>query len=195
MNFNNSDNLGILLLCLSIIVYHSFTFSNLPINIINILKNPMVLLVLLIILTTIIKNKTYILLLIIFYFVIIVKSSENVNIYIEEEQNEKNIEDESIETDISDENDIVENDIVENDIVENGIVENDTNENNNNEVKNDKLENTLAEENMYTLLNNEVKMENDYEVVEDIKQNENIISNVTQTQLDKIQGDNFNHCK
>ena len=31
---------------------------------------------------------------------------------------------------------------------------------------------------MYTLLNNEVKMENDYEVVEDIKQNENIISNV-----------------
>ena len=114
-----------------------------------------------------------------------VKSSENINIYIEEEQNEKNIEDESIETDISDENDIVEN----------GIVENDTNENDNNEVKNDKLENTIAEENMYTLLNNEVKMENDYEVVEDIKQNENIISNVTQTQLDKIQGDNFNHCK
>lgn len=180
MNFNNSDNLGILLLCLSIIVYHSFTFSNLPINIINILKNPMVLLILLIILITIIKNKTYILLLIIFYFVIIVKSSENVNIYIGEEQNEKNIEDESIETDISDEND---------------IVENDTNENDNNEVKNNKLENTIAEENMYILLNNEVKMENDYEVVEDIKQNENIISNVTQTQLDKIQGDNFNHCK
>ena len=56
MNFNNSDNSGILLICLFIIVYHSFTFSNLPINIINILKNPMVLLVLLIILTFIIRK-------------------------------------------------------------------------------------------------------------------------------------------
>ena len=179
MNFNNTDNLVTLFLCLFIIIYHSFTFLNLPINIINILRNPLVLLILILILTFIVKNKIHILLSIILYFVVIVKSSENENVYVEKDLKEmENIEenksiyeeDESIDEEDKDEN------VSKNEM------------NNTNQVK-------IEEENMYTLLNNDVKMENDYEVVEDIKQNENIISNVTQTQLDKIQGDNFNHCK
>tara|TARA_B100001564_G_scaffold213571_1_gene179635 strand:+ start:181 stop:750 length:570 start_codon:yes stop_codon:yes gene_type:complete len=189
MNFNNTDNLVTLFLCLFIVTYHSFTFLNLPINIINILRNPLVLLILLLISTFIVKNKIHILLSIILYFVVIVKSSENDHMYIEKEMEDIK------KNDIEEEESIYEEDesIDEEDKDKNGIEDENVSKNemnNTNQVKN-----KIEEENIYTLLNNDVKMVNDYEVVKDIKQNENIISNVTQTQLDKIQGDNFNHCK
>ena len=51
-------------------------------------------------------------------------------------------------------------------------------------------------ENMYSLLNNNMSVEEDnYKKVKNINQNKNIISNVSQTQLDTIQGKNYNHCK
>ena len=37
--------------------------------------------------------------------------------------------------------------------------------------------------------------EDNYKIVKNINQNKNIISNVSQTQLDTIQGKNYNHCK
>lgn len=186
MNFNNTDNLVTLFLCLFIIIYHSFTFLNLPINIINILRNPLVLLILILILTFIVKNKIHILLSIILYFVVIVKSSENENVYVEKDLKEMENIEENKSIYEEDESIYEEDESIDEEDKDENVSKNEMN--NTNQVK-------IEEENMYTLLNNDVKMENDYEVVEDIKQNENIISNVTQTQLDKIQGDNFNHCK
>ena len=60
-----------------------------------------------------------------------------------------------------------------------------------------KLEKKQNEKNIYTLLNNTNVSEelSNYEKVSDINQNKNIISNVSQTQLDTIQGEDYNHCK
>ena len=77
---------------------------------------------------------------------------------------------------------------------ENKQNENKQNENKQNENKQN--ENKQNEKDIYTLLNNNISEElSNYEKVSNINQNKNIISNVSQTQLDTIQGEDYNHCK
>ena len=178
MNFNNTENFLNLLICLFIVIYHSFTFLNLPNNIIHILRNPIVILVLLLILSFVVKNKTLILLLIILYFVIIFKSETRANITKNEIETDSDLD--------QDDNNEIETD---SDFVQDDNVSYDNNENKQNENKQNVKD-------IYTLLNNNVSGElSNYEKVSDINQNKNIISNVSQTQLDTIQGEDYNHCK
>ena len=77
-------------------------------------------------------------------------------------------------------------------------IKNNVNENEIVEEKIHKIEKNKMNkvEDMYSLLNNTVSVEEDnYKIVKNINQNKNIISNVSQTQLDTIQGKNYNHCK
>ena len=197
MNFNNTENFLNLLICLFIVIYHSFTFLNLPNNIIHILRNPIVILVLLLILSFVVKNKTLILLLIILYFVIIFKSETRANITKNEIETDSDLDQDDnneIETDsdieqddnMFDDNNEIETD---SDFVQDDNVSYDNNENKQNENKQNVKD-------IYTLLNNNVSGElSNYEKVSDINQNKNIISNVSQTQLDTIQGEDYNHCK
>jgi len=212
MNFNNTENFLNLLICLFIVIYHSFTFLNLPNNIIHILRNPIVILVLLLILSFVVKNKTLILLLIILYFVIIFKSETRANITKNEIETDSDLDQDDnneIETDsdieqddnmfddnneIETDSDFVQDDNVSYDNNENKQNENKQNENKQNENKQN--ENKQNVKDIYTLLNNNVSGElSNYEKVSDINQNKNIISNVSQTQLDTIQGEDYNHCK
>jgi len=209
MNFNNTENSLNLLICLFIVIYHSFTFLNLPNNIIHILRNPLVILVLLLILSFIVKNKTLILLLIILYFVIIFKSETSTNITNNKIETDSDlVQDNEIETDsdlvqdneIETDSDLVQDDEIEtdSDFVQDDIMLDDiveyNNENKQNENKQN--ENKQNEKDIYTLLNNNISEElSNYEKVSNINQNKNIISNVSQTQLDTIQGEDYNHCK
>ena len=192
MNFNNTENSLNLLICLFIVIYHSFTFLNLPNNIIHILRNPLVILVLLLILSFIVKNKTLILLLIILYFVIIFKSETSTNITNNKIETDSDlVQDNEIETD----SDLVQDDEIEtdSDFVQDDIMLDDIVEYNNENKQN---ENKQNEKDIYTLLNNNISEElSNYEKVSNINQNKNIISNVSQTQLDTIQGEDYNHCK
>ena len=216
MNFNNTENFLNLLICLFIVIYHSFTFLNLPNNIIHILRNPIVILVLLLILSFVVKNKTLILLLIILYFVIIFKSETRANITKNEIETDSDLDQDDnneIETDSDieqDDNMFDDNNEIETD---SDFVQDDNVSYNNNEIETDsdfvqddnvsydnnenkQNENKQNVKDIYTLLNNNVSGElSNYEKVSDINQNKNIISNVSQTQLDTIQGEDYNHCK
>ena len=177
MNFNNMNNSLNLIICLFIIIYH-YNVIKLPSDLVNLLKNPLILLVLLLFLTFIVENKTLMFLLIILYFVIILKSESN-----------------SQEA-LIDENDNTENTEVETNSDFIRDVDNEENETEECDREENEEKKNINNNKMYELLNNNTSINHDnYEFVQNINQNNNIISNVTQTQLDKIQGDDYNHCK
>ena len=187
MNFNNMDNSINLLVCLFIITYHESNFINLPHNIVNILRNPIVLLILLLTLIFIIKNKTLMFLLIILYFVVILKSDSS-NLINDTLQETDEQETDEQETDKDLHSDSFIEDIDQED--------KDEEEQEQQQEEQQKQPHEQEKKDNYTLLNNNDSIEHDnYEIVKNINQNKNIISNVTQTQLDTIQGNNYNHCK
>ena len=186
MNFNKIENQINLFLLIFIVIYQSFDLIKLPHNINNILIQPLVLVLLIMLLIFLIKNKTTLLLIIILYFVIILKSKNIESSEIESteiESNEESNEMESNEMEFEEEFDKMEKKEAD----EFNKIKKKTAGKNNNIKK---------ENNIYDLLNNEEQInQNIFEEVEDISQNENIISNVSKTQLDKAQGDDYNYCK
>ena len=196
MNFNNMDNTINLLVCLFIITYHESNFINLPHNIVNILRNPIVLLILLLTLIFIIKNKTLMFLLIILYFVVILKSdSSNLINETEQETDEQETDEQETDEDLHSDSFIEDIDQEDKDEEEQEQPQEQHPEKQQ-QKQQQKQQHHQEKKDNYTLLNNNDLIEQDnYEIVKDINQNKNIISNVTQTQLDTIQGNNYNHCK
>lgn len=187
MNLNNTSDQINLFICLIIILFQE-SFIKLPHNITKIIMQPFILLTLLLLLTFVLNNNTTMILLVILYFVIVQKSSDNDTInskmdYYDLESGDTLESDDNLESD----------DTLESDI--NKLETNNKLEVNNKLEINNETNNEEKSKETFNLLDTGNKQQEIYQSIEGISQNQNIISNVSKTQLDKIQGEEVNYCK